>query len=158
MGTRRICINRRKSYNRSLDVATSFNGVQSKRVSKDRRGIGTRRGHKPKLSLDKGLFLLYLTNKMFINFLQPFRYDCSASVSMGDSFIYRGRGGGWDPYNGGREALSFGSFPQKVETRGQRRVVVVIQSNHSDWLAHEVVRIETLPLYLKKIPKAAWHR
>ena len=37
--------------------------------------------------------------------------------------------GTWDPYYGGREALSFGRFPQKVETRGQRRKVVVIQSN-----------------------------
>ena len=33
--------------------------------------------------------------------------------------------------NGGREALSFGMFPQKVETRGQMRGSLVIQSNHS---------------------------
>ena len=80
------------------------------------------------------------------------------AASMWEICIYRRRGGGWDPSIGGREALSFGRLPQKVETRSQRKVLDVIQSNNPSWLAHEVVSMENSLLYLKNIPKIAWCR
>ena len=80
-------------------------------------------------SLNKGLFRSILNRNL--SSVSAIISSVHLDSSMEDGYIYRGRGGGWDPYYGGREGLSHGRFPQKVETRGQRRKVVVIQSNHS---------------------------
>ena len=132
---------------------TLLQQVQSKRISSIHREIWTSRGHKPKLSLDEGL-ICSISHQLY----KVVSTKCSTipiqlAASMWDRCIYRRRGGGWDPSNGRREALSFGRLPQKEETRSQRKVLDVMQSNNPSWLAHEVVSLETSLLYLKTFQK-----
>ena len=137
----------------SLDVATSFS-----RSSQNASGtLFGEFGHGEAISLSSlsiGVSLCSISHQLY----QTVSKKCSAIpiqlvASMWERCIYRKRGGGWDPSYGGREALSFGRLPQKEETRIQRKVLNVIQSNNPSWLAHEVVSMETSLLYLKTFQK-----
>ena len=119
-----IMIKTRGVYNQALMLRHSFGRFVSKHVCHTFMNKGPRSHY------------VFNTHKQSHFALFSQSYDCffsmltfQLSVQLAHQWkmaIFKRKGGGLDPYNSGRKALSLGRFPHKVETRGQRRKAVVI--------------------------------
>ena len=132
--------------------------VQSKRTSKDHQGIGMRWGHKPKLSLDKGLFLysislskcsaiLFNLSAIIVQLVYQWEIDLFVEVyeEVGIPKMVEGR-----PY-------SLGGFPKMWKQEAKGGWSWLFSQTTQDDLPTKFVSMETSPLYLKNIPKTTWH-
>ena len=88
-------------------------------------------------------YSIFSSSLSIVCIILPVQISCTKR----DSFFYRGKGGGWDPYKGGRESYPLGEFQGRWKPLTKGRSPWFFQFNHSHWLIVAVVGMEPPPLF-----------